>query len=31
MIVAGRGDYDHTGLITAIEEMAGIEVKQHEK
>ena len=31
MIVAGRGEYDHTGLITAVEEMAGIEVKQHEK
>ncbi len=31
MVVAGRGEYDHSGLITTIEEMAGIEVKQHEK
>ncbi len=31
MIVAGRGEYDHTGLITAVEEMAGIEVKKHEE
>jgi 2-hydroxy-3-oxopropionate reductase len=30
MIVAGRGEYDHSGLIAAVEEMAGIEVKKHE-
>ncbi len=31
MVVSGRGEYDHTGLITAIEELAGIEVKAHDK
>ena len=30
MVVSGRGDYDHTGLITAIEELAGIEEPEQE-
>ncbi len=31
MVVSGRGEYDHTGLIAAVEELAGIEVKKHEE
>ena len=30
MVVSGRGEYDHSGLIAAVEELAGIEVKKHE-
>lgn len=30
MVISGRGEYDHSGLITAVEELAGIEVKKHE-
>ena len=30
MVVSGRGEYDHSGLIAAVEEMAGIEVIKHE-
>jgi len=31
MVVSGRGEYDHSGLIAAVEELAGIEVKKHEE
>jgi 2-hydroxy-3-oxopropionate reductase len=29
MVAQGRGDLDHSGVVTVIEDLAGIEVRKH--